>query len=83
MVESQTITIRLDLETHRRIEDKRGTESKSEFYRKIILDYLDKPADNMNTKEQARELERVQSELDQEKRVSIMYSERIQDLQKS
>ncbi len=83
MVESQAITIRLDLETHRRIEDKRGTESKSEFYRKIILDYLDKPADNMNTEEQARELERIQSELDQEKRVSIMYSERIQDLQKS
>ena len=83
MVESQSIAIRLDPETMSRIEEKRGEQPKSEFYRKIILDYLDKPDDKVNTEEQQRELMRIQAELDKEKAVSKVYSERIQDLQKS
>ncbi len=83
MVESQAITIRLDHETMSRIEEKRGEQPKSDFYRKIILDYLDKPDDIVNTEEQERELVRIQAELDKEKTVNKVYSERIQDLQKS
>lgn len=83
MVESQSIAIRLDPDTMKRIEEKRGDQAKSEFYRKIIVDYLDKPDYKLNTEEQDRELMRIQAELDKEKAVSKVYSERIQDLQKS
>lgn len=83
MVESHVITIRLDAETMQRIEEKRGFQAKSEFYRKIIEDYLDKPVINVNTDEQEAELKRIQAELDHEKAISKVYSERIQDMQKS
>jgi hypothetical protein len=83
MVESQAITIRLDRDTLDRIETKRGDQPKSEFYRKIILDYLDKPDYEVSTENQQQELMRIQVELDKEKIVSKVYSERIQDLQKS
>ena len=83
MVESSSIAIRLDPDTMKRIEEKRGEQPKSEFYRKIILDYLDKTVDKVNTEEQAREYDRIQAELDKEKAVSKVYSDRIQDLQKS
>jgi hypothetical protein len=83
MVESLAIAIRLDPETMRRIEEKRGDQPKSEFYRKIIIEYLEKPEYKVNTEEQERELMRIQAELDKEKTVSKVYSERIQDLQKS
>ena len=83
MVESSSIAIRLDPDTMKRIEEKRGEQPKSEFYRKIILDYLDKPVDKVNTEEQEREFDRIQAELDKEKAVSKVYSDRIQDLQKS
>ncbi len=83
MVESPAITIRLDPETLKRIEDKRGDQPKSEFYRQIIMDYLDKPADNLSTEEHEREIMRIQAELEKERTVNKVYSERIQDLQKS
>jgi hypothetical protein len=83
MVESSSIAIRLDPDTMKRIEEKRGEQPKSEFYRKIILDYLDKTVDKVNTEEQEREFDRIQAELDKEKAVSKVYSDRIQDLQKS
>ena len=83
MVESQAITIRLDSETMDRIEAKRGEQPKSEFYRKIIMDYLNKPDYEVSTEEQERELMRVQVELDKERTVTKVYSERIQDLQNS
>ena len=60
MVESSSIAIRLDPDTMKRIEEKRGEQPKSEFYRKIILDYLDKTVDKVNTEEQEREFDRIQ-----------------------
>jgi hypothetical protein len=86
MVETQAISIRLDPETLKRVEEKRGNQIKSEFYRQIILDYLDSPAntvaDKVITGEQERELTRLKAELEQEKIVSIMHADRIRDLQK-
>ncbi len=86
MVETQAISIRLDPETLKRIEERRGDQLKSEFYRQIILDYLDAPADRVAdkkiTEEQEREITRLKAELEQEKTVSKMYADRIQDLQK-
>ena len=86
MVETQAISIRLDPETLKRVEEKRGNQIKSEFYRQIILDYLDSPAntvaDKVITEEQERELTRLRAELEQEKIVSIMHADRIRDLQK-
>jgi hypothetical protein len=86
MVETQAISIRLDSETLKRVEEKRGNQIKSEFYRQIILDYLDSPAntvaDKVITGEQERELTRLKAELEQEKIVSIMHADRIRDLQK-
>ncbi len=86
MVESQAISIRLDPETLKRIEERRGDRLKSDFYRQIILDYLNSSADNVaykvTTEEQEQEITRLNVELEQEKRVNKMYAERIQDLQK-
>ena len=86
MVETQAISIRLDPETLKRVEEKRGNQIKSEFYRQIILDYLDSPAntvaDKVITGEQERELTRLKAELEQQKIVSIMHADRIRDLQK-
>ena len=44
----KTITIRVEDDVFNKIEEHRGTKSKSEFYRKLIEDYLNKPEDDMN-----------------------------------
>jgi predicted CopG family antitoxin len=47
----KTITIRIEDEVFNKIEELRGLKSKSEFYRKLIEDYLNKPEDDMNKTE--------------------------------
>jgi len=44
----KTITIRVEDDVFNKIEEWRGSKSKSEFYRRLIEDYLNKPDDNMN-----------------------------------
>ncbi|MCZ7399453.1 MAG: hypothetical protein O8C62_07220 [Candidatus Methanoperedens sp.] len=44
----KTITIRVEDDIFNKIEEHRGLKSKSEFYRKLIEDYLNKPEDNPN-----------------------------------
>jgi predicted CopG family antitoxin len=47
----KTITIRVEDDIFNKIEDHRGSKSKSEFYRKLIEDNLNKPEDNSNKTE--------------------------------
>ncbi len=47
----KTITIRVEDDTFNKIEEHRGLKSKSEFYRRLIEDYLNKPEDNPNKSE--------------------------------
>ncbi|MCZ7384158.1 MAG: hypothetical protein O8C63_05345 [Candidatus Methanoperedens sp.] len=47
----KTITIRVEDDVFNKIEEQRGSKSKSEFYRKLIEDYLNNPEDNMNKTE--------------------------------
>ncbi len=47
----KTITIRIEDDIFNKIEEHRGSKSKSEFYRKLIEDYLNKPEDNPNKTE--------------------------------
>lgn len=47
----KTITIRVEDDIFNKIEEHRGLKSKSEFYRKLIEDYLNKPEDNPNKTE--------------------------------
>jgi len=47
----KTITIRVEDDVFNKIEEHRGLKSKSEFYRKLIEDYLNKPEDDMNKTE--------------------------------
>ncbi|MCZ7380263.1 MAG: hypothetical protein O8C64_01605 [Candidatus Methanoperedens sp.] len=47
----KTITIRVEDDVFNKIEEHRGLKSKSEFYRKLIEDYLNNPEDNMNKTE--------------------------------
>ena len=46
-----TITIRIEDDVFNKIEDKRGNQSKSEFYRKIIEYYLNPDEDEININE--------------------------------
>ncbi|MCX9024774.1 MAG: hypothetical protein OIN85_01615 [Candidatus Methanoperedens sp.] len=48
----KTITIRVEDDVFNKIEEHRGLKSKSEFYRKLIEDYLNNPEDNMNKTEE-------------------------------
>ncbi len=45
-----TITIRIDDEIERQIDERRGEKPKSDFYREIILAYLNTPEKNLTTK---------------------------------
>ncbi|VVB93143.1 Uncharacterised protein [uncultured archaeon] len=47
----KTITIRVEDDVFNKIEEQRGLKSKSEFYRKLIEDYLNTPEDNQNKTE--------------------------------
>ncbi len=47
----KTVTIRVEDDIFNKIEEHRGLKSKSEFYRKLIEDYLNKSEDNMNKTE--------------------------------
>ncbi|MCZ7403900.1 MAG: hypothetical protein O8C67_03085 [Candidatus Methanoperedens sp.] len=47
----KTITIRVEDDIFNKIEEHRGLKSKSDFYRKLIEDYLNKPEDNVNKTE--------------------------------
>ncbi len=47
----KTITIRVEDDVFNKIEEHRGLKSKSEFYRKLIEDYLNKPEYGMNKTE--------------------------------
>ncbi|MFZ3059854.1 MAG: hypothetical protein WA102_08970 [Candidatus Methanoperedens sp.] len=47
----KTITIRVEDDIFNKIEEHRGLKSKSEFYRKLIEDYLNKPEDSLNIHE--------------------------------
>ncbi len=47
----KTITIRVEDDIFNKIEEHRGLKSKSEFYRKLIEDYLNKSEDNPNKTE--------------------------------
>lgn len=47
----KTITIRVEDDVFNKIEEHRGSKSKSEFYRELIEDYLNNPEDNMNKTE--------------------------------
>ncbi len=44
-----TITIRIDEDIEKQIDERRGDKPKSDFYREIILAFLNTPERNMNT----------------------------------
>lgn len=44
-----TITLRIDEEIEKQIDERRGDKPKSDFYREIILGFLNTPEKNLNT----------------------------------
>lgn len=86
-----TISIRIEDELFSKIELKRGTQSKSEFYRKILEDYLDLNEDNLNTEKYnllnneyeilKSEYNTLDTELQHCKEITQVHVDRISDLQ--
>lgn len=86
-----TITIRIEDELFTEIEVNRGTQSKSEFYRKILEDYLNSTEDNLNTekynllnneyKSLKSEYNALDTKLQHCKDVTQVHIDRISDLQ--
>ncbi len=80
-----TITIRVDDTLFAQIENKRGTESKSKFYRHIIEQFLNTPEPDKSQNEYilslGKEIESLKSELTVKTEYIRVSDERIKDLQ--
>lgn len=86
-----TITIRIEDEMFNEIEMMRGTQSKSEFYRKILEDHLNSAEDGINTDEYnllnneykslKSEYDALNTKLQHCKEVTQVHVDRVVDLQ--
>ncbi len=59
----QSITIRIDDETFKEIETRRGTESKSDFYRDVIAHYLQTNVSNQERLEYQKRIDKLEADI--------------------
>ncbi len=59
----QSITIRIDDETFKEIEMRRGTESKSDFYRDVIAHYLQTNVSNKERLEYLKKIDKLEADI--------------------
>ncbi len=78
----QSITIRIDDETFKEIEMRRGTESKSDFYRDVIAHYLQTNVSSQERLEYLKKIDKLEADMKIKEENIRINNTRIEDLQK-
>lgn len=78
----QSITIRIDDETFKEIEIRRGTESKSDFYRDVIAHYLQTNVSNQERFEYQKIIDKLEADMRVKDENIKITNTRVDDLQK-